>query len=145
MLRFKRWISFSQMGVNASIVQQLEKQNIIEATPIQEKVNGIYTPLIVQVIPLGLKECSPIVISSETGSGKTLAYLIPYLNSYLSDPTKRLLVYVPQRELAYQVNTVLHRIIPEIRSSVLVSGSDRIAAGKKPNVIIGTPTLMNDV
>lgn len=47
MLRFKRWISFSQMGVNASIVQQLEKQNIIEATPIQEKVNGIYTPLIV--------------------------------------------------------------------------------------------------
>lgn len=46
MLRFKRWISFSQMGVNASIVQQLEKQNIIEATPIQEKVNTMYTALI---------------------------------------------------------------------------------------------------
>lgn len=85
------------------------------------------------------------MISSETGSGKTLAYLIPYLNSYMNDPSKRLLVYVPQRELAYQVNTVLHRIIPEIRSSVLVSGSDHIAPGKKPNVIIGTPTLMNDV
>ena len=85
------------------------------------------------------------MISSETGSGKTLAYLIPYLESYLEDPTKRMLIFVPQRELGYQVNKVLHQILPEVKSSVLVSGSDGIGRGKKPNVIIGTPTLLNDV
>ena len=92
-----------------------------------------------------MRKCSPLVISSETGSGKTLAYLIPYLESYLEDPSKRLLVFVPQRELGYQVNKVLHQILPEIKSSVLVSGSDGINRGKKPNVIIGTPALLNDV
>lgn len=85
------------------------------------------------------------MISSETGSGKTLAYLIPYLESYLKNPTKRMLIFVPQRELAYQVDTVLHRIVPEVKSSILVSGSNGIASGKKPNVVIGTPALMNEV
>ena len=92
-----------------------------------------------------MRQCSPIVISSETGSGKTLAYLIPYLESYLKDPSKRMVIFVPQRELAYQVNTVLHQILPEVKSSVLVSGSDGISPNKKPNVIIGTPTLLNTV
>ena len=56
-----------------------------------------------------------------------------------------MLVFVPQRELAYQVNTVLHQILPEVKSSILVSGGDGIGPSKKPNVIIGTPTLMNTV
>lgn len=36
-----RLISFTQLGVNSTIVNQLAKQNITEATLIQEKVNWI--------------------------------------------------------------------------------------------------------
>ena len=92
-----------------------------------------------------MRGCSPIMISSETGSGKTLAYLIPYLESYLKNPFERMLIYVPQRELAYQINTVLHRLVPEIKSSILTSGSEGISQGRVPNVVIGTPPLLDEV
>ncbi|KAK8815065.1 hypothetical protein WA556_007100 [Blastocystis sp. ATCC 50177/Nand II] len=102
--------------------------NITDATAIQEKA-----------IPLGLKGVSPLAISSETGSGKTLSYLIPFLNGYCTDPTQRLLVILPRKELAYQLDTVLHKLVPDIQSHLAITKTGEIGRGVYPNVIIGTP------
>lgn len=94
----------------------------------------------------------PLVLSSETGSGKTLAYLLPYLNDYLSNSNTRLVVVTPRKELAYQLDTVLHQLAPSISSAVLVGKSvadhDNLKEGELrgfPNVIIGTVLPIHEV
>ena len=82
---------------------------------------------------------SPLAISSETGSGKTLSYLIPFLNGYCTDPTQRLLVILSRKELAYQLDTVLHKLVPDIQSHLAITKTGEIGRGVYPNVIIGTP------
>ena len=94
----------------------------------------------------------PLALSSETGSGKTLAYLLPYLNDYMNNANKRLIVLTPRKELAYQFDAVLHQLVPSITSSVLVGKSpvdkrdtNRTERGVFPNVIVGTAIPVHEV
>ena len=85
------------------------------------------------------------MVSSETGSGKTLAYLVPYLQDYKQNPNTRMMVMVPRKELAYQVDTVLHQLAPSLSSAILVGKTEPIERGVFANVVIGTSEPLHRV
>ena len=86
-----------------------------------------------------------MILSAETGSGKTLAYLLPYLHHYLLDPSQRLIVIVPRKELVYQLERVLHSIAPEVTTALAISKWNGLERNEIPSVLVGTPQLSYEV
>lgn len=91
-----------------------------------------------------------LLVSAETGSGKTLAYLIPsaqqiFLNKPSNDSGTLVLVLVPTRELARQVEKHFLALAKNtgLRSGVIIGGSDSryqiSLLRKNPEFIIATP------
>ena len=102
------------------------------------------------------RQCLPLIfaqndllVSSHTGSGKTLAYLIPALHLILSKPvygcSTRVLVLVPNRELAHQILSLANKLIKRthIRLGLIVGGEayqfQQALLRKSPELIIATP------
>lgn len=56
-----------------------------------------------------------------------------------SNPNRRLLVILPRKELAYQLDTVLHKVEPTIKSFLAISKKEEMGRGEYPSVFIGTP------
>ena len=70
-----------------------------------------------------------VVALSKTGTGKTHAYLIPIMEMInpQSDKTQ-VLISVPTRELAYQVNQnaqLMKEVLPDLRIQLLAGGTDK--------------------
>lgn len=90
---------FSNLGLSAALIKALTEQKYTQPYPIQQ-----------QAIP-AILEGKDILGIAQTGSGKTASYVLPILQQ-LQDggSTKnrhiRVLVLVPTRELAIQVNDV---------------------------------------
>ena len=92
-----------------------------------------------------------LFIVSKTGTGKTHAYLIPVCENIntLSNKTQ-VIISLPTRELAYQVNKyaqVMKEAIPDLRI-LFVSGGDNKEIKKSslnPHIIIGTPGKLKDL
>jgi ATP-dependent RNA helicase RhlE len=90
---------FSSLGLSPALIQALADQKYLEPYPIQK-----------EAIPAILKGKDVLGIS-KTGSGKTASYVLPILmNLQGKAPSKnrfvQVLVLVPTRELAVQVNEV---------------------------------------
>lgn len=90
-------MAFSTLGLSSFLLKAIEDQQYNVPTPIQE-----------QAIP-ALMGGRDILAISKTGSGKTAGYVLPILEklqvkSVKSDRNVRVLVIVPTRELAIQVN-----------------------------------------
>jgi len=116
---FDRSTSFSQLGIDAKLVEALKRNGILIPAKIQAKVIDNQSQkkskckiLITKTIPLVLAG-EDVVIGAETGSGKTLAYLLPILQNLLREkPTNldkesrmpRAVVMLPNKELCEQVN-----------------------------------------
>lgn len=107
------------------------------------------TPVQAAVLPVLLKRQDAIV-QSPTGSGKTLAFLLPMLQKLdLSNHAlPQVVITVPSRELAGQIEQVLVSLIqdaPEpILVQLLVGGTDKERQFQKiehqqPQIVIGTP------
>src|SRR5690349_12761426 len=117
----------------------LAKMEITEPTPIQA-----------QAIP-ALLAGNDVVGQSATGSGKTLAYGIPLVERVSKDKRiVQLLILVPTRELAVQVNEVLSKLATSRRLStaLLVGGrsyGNQISALQYGSqIVVGTPGRVND-
>jgi ATP-dependent RNA helicase RhlE len=85
---------FSELGLNASLLEGIEASGYITATPIQEKV-----------IP-AILEGHDIIASAQTGTGKTAAFLLPLMNRLLEhrvEGSVNAMIIVPTRELAIQI------------------------------------------
>ena len=92
-------MSFTSLGLSATIVKALEAQNYVDPYPIQEKA-----------IPAVLSRKDVLGIA-KTGSGKTASYVLPVLmhtqkSSVSKNRHVKVLVLVPTRELAVQVSEV---------------------------------------
>lgn len=90
-------MSFASLGLSKSLVKTVAEQEFTQPTPIQE-----------EAIPAILKG-KDLVGIAQTGSGKTAAYVLPILEvlqkkAPLSNRFARVLVLVPTRELALQVD-----------------------------------------
>jgi ATP-dependent RNA helicase DeaD len=132
-------LSFSDFDLLDTSLQALDKQNIVEPTPIQA-----------QAIPL-LLDGHDIIGQAHTGSGKTLAFGLPLIESI--DPDSRgtqALVLVPTRELAAQVGAVLESLAKPAGIDVLVIYGgvgyqpqiDALRRGAQ--VVVGTPGRVLD-
>lgn len=94
-----------------------------------------------------------IIALSKTGTGKTHAYLIPIMEMInpKSDKTQ-VLVSLPTRELAYQVNQnckLMQEVFPDLRIQLLAGGTDKKKdinrLEKAPHIVIGTPGRIADL
>jgi ATP-dependent RNA helicase DeaD len=131
---------FEKLNVSASILDALNKENILVPTPIQEEAIAL------------LKEGYDVIGQAQTGTGKTFAYEIPLIERV--DPSKKYplaLVLTPTRELGIQVSNEIDKLIRkngDIKSACIYGGESyekqRIALQKKPQIIIGTPGRIID-
>ncbi len=112
----------------------------------------IPTPVQAQSIPPALAG-KDIVATAQTGTGKTLAFLLPMLETLMSDPAGtgiRGLILTPTRELAIQIQEVFAKLAAntQIRASVVVGGLNEgnqlRAINKGAQVVIATPGRLAD-
>lgn len=108
------------------------------------------TPIQDRAIPQALLG-RDIVGIANTGTGKTAAFLIPLINKVLLHPREQVLVVVPTRELAIQIDEELKGFTRGMRifSAVCVGGSNMGAQVRalryQNNFIIGTPGRLKDL
>jgi len=132
-------MSFSALGLSASLLKVLANQNYSQPYPIQN-----------EVIPAILKKRDVLGIA-KTGSGKTAGYVLPILmNLQGKTVTKNrhvnVLVLVPTRELAMQVSEVFITFssgLPDRVKTMAVFGgvsiNPQMMALQGVNVLVATP------
>ncbi len=126
-----------------AIVEQLKKAIIAKGyttpTPIQDRA-----------IPHVLKG-SDVVGIANTGTGKTAAFLIPLIDKVLRNPQEEVLIIVPTRELAIQIDEELKGFTKGMKlfSTVCVGGVNigpQISQLRyKNHFVIGTPGRLKDL
>ncbi|PKP29915.1 MAG: helicase [Bacteroidetes bacterium HGW-Bacteroidetes-17] len=92
---------------------------------------------------------SEIVLLSPTGTGKTLASLLPIIKKLNVDSTEiQVLILVPSRELAIQIEQVIREMGTGYKTNALYGGragsKDKIDLKHRPAILIGTPGRIAD-
>jgi ATP-dependent RNA helicase RhlE len=136
--------TFTTLGLPAQILTALDKAGFKTPTAIQAKA-----------IPPQM-ERRDILGIAQTGSGKTAAFGLPILagiqalTGRANPMTTRALILAPTRELAVQIDEVLHKLSAGRLSTVLVlGGTSRNAQimkiAKGVDVVIATPGRLVDL
>lgn len=130
---------FISLGIRREIQELLQKEGIINPTPIQ-----------LQAIPLVLAG-KDLIAQAQTGTGKTLAFLLPVLEKLAPHkPHVQAVIVTPTRELAAQITQVATQLAAPLGAQVLsvYGGQDverqvlKLKAGVQ--IIIGTPGRLLD-
>jgi len=92
---------------------------------------------------------SEVVLLSPTGTGKTLAFLLPIIEELDIDSTEvQVLILVPSRELAVQIEQVIREMGAGYKTNALYGGragsQDKIDLKHRPAILIGTPGRIAD-
>ena len=130
---------FAELGLSKPTILALEECEFVEPTEIQSKS-----------IPLVLAG-KDIMASAMTGSGKTAAYVLPIIEILKAhNPKPRVLVLVPTRELALQVESQVTRFgkNSKLRTVTLYGGTgyekqNRLLR-RGVDVIVATPGRLLD-
>lgn len=125
-------------------IHEVLKQNIID--------KGYVTPTAIQdqSIPHILQGKDVIGIAN-TGTGKTAAFLVPLINKVLLDRKQKILVMVPTRELAVQIQEEFNMFARglQIFSAFCIGGasigSQIGSLRRNPNFVVGTPGRLKDL
>ena len=132
-------MSFTSLGLSPSLLKALAKHNYTKPYPIQQKA-----------IPAILNKKDVLGIA-KTGSGKTASYVLPILMNLQKNTTTKnrhvnILVLVPTRELAIQVNEVFQLFVSglsmPIKSMAVYGGvsiNPQMIALQGVNILIATP------
>jgi ATP-dependent RNA helicase RhlE len=138
-------MSFSSLGLSPALLKAVAAQDYSQPYPIQLKA-----------IPAIIKRKDVLGIA-QTGSGKTASYVLPILmNLNKSSISKnrhiKVLVLVPTRELALQVNEVFQSFNSEIPNSpktLAVFGgasiNPQMMAMNKVDILVATPGRLLDL
>jgi ATP-dependent RNA helicase DeaD len=128
--------TFAALGCREPFLAALEKRGFTTPTGVQA---ACFTP--------GL-EGRDLLVQSRTGSGKTLAFGLPLLHRLTEDRHPQALILAPTRELAQQVGTELHAVMPKLHMASLVGGSSYAPQLKSLSygspVVVGTPGRVMD-
>lgn len=131
--------AFSDFAIDERLKKAIITKGYTAPAPIQDRT-----------IPLILKGLDMVGIAN-TGTGKTASFLIPLINKVLAKNSEKVLIIVPTRELALQIEQELKSftIGMQIYSVCCVGG---MSLGKqlsglrfKYNFIIGTPGRLKDL
>tara|TARA_B110000467_G_C18331644_1_gene493633 strand:+ start:1788 stop:2930 length:1143 start_codon:yes stop_codon:yes gene_type:complete len=132
-------MSFSNLGLSPALITALKEQEYNKPYPIQEKA-----------IPAILARKDVLGIA-KTGSGKTASYVLPILqaqqgNIFSKNRHVSVLVIVPTRELAVQVQEVIYSFsknLPKHIKSLAVYGgvsiNPQMMALQNVNILVATP------
>ena len=115
----------------------LAKLSIAALNPMQEEAMAV------------IEKTANTILLSPTGTGKTLAFLLPILKSLDADnPEVQALIVVPTRELAIQIEQVVHNMGAGYKVNAVYGGraksKDRIELKHIPAILIGTPGRILD-
>lgn len=92
-----------------------------------------------------------ILATASTGSGKTAAFLIPLINKVITDRNNRVLIVIPTRELAMQIQNEFKSLSRNTGiGSVLIMGGNSMRTQinilkRNPQFIIATPGRLKDL
>lgn len=130
---------FADFLVDERLKANIVSKGYVLPTPIQDKS-----------IPEILNGHDVVGIAN-TGTGKTAAFLIPLIHKCLKNPTEQVLIVVPTRELATQINDELKGFTKNLKmySAVTVGG---LPIGRQiselryfNSFVIGTPGRIKDL
>jgi superfamily II DNA/RNA helicase len=136
-------MSFSSLGLDSSLLDNLARLGYAEPTPVQRAA-----------IPAALAG-GDLLVSSQTGSGKTAAFVLPGLERLRGAAARagkgpRMLVLAPTRELAMQVEKATHGYCAgqKLLTACLVGGvpfGKQLAQVRKAiDIVIATPGRLKD-
>lgn len=131
--------SFSDLDISNELKRTIVNRGYATPTPIQD-----------QAIPLILAGRDVIGLAN-TGTGKTAAFLIPLIHKIIINPTEKVLIVVPTRELAIQIQDEFIILARALRLySVVVVGGANIGRQISElrmchSVVIGTPGRLKDL
>jgi len=130
---------FQSLGINQSLIQLLNQQNIESPTPIQS--------LTIAEILAG----RDLMAEAQTGTGKTLAFLLPMFQKAEADnPHIQGLILSPTRELAIQITAEAKKLAENTNCEILAlyGGQDLQKQLKKLSravtFVIATPGRLLD-
>lgn len=116
--------------------QILKKLNISSLNKMQEE--AITT----------INSSSEIILISPTGSGKTLAFLLPIIKNLTNANFIQVVIIVPTRELAIQIETVFREIGSGYKIVAVYGGhsgqKEKLELKTPPAVLVGTPGRIAD-
>ncbi len=130
---------FNDFNIDEKLKNNISVKGYCEPTPIQDKI-----------IPHVLHGVDVVGIAN-TGTGKTAAFLIPLIQKVIKNPKEEILVVVPTRELAIQIQDELKSFITGMKVfSVCCVGGAPIGRQISElkywnNFIIGTPGRLKDL
>lgn len=136
---FKPEHQFSDFKVHDGLKKNIARRGFNLPTPIQDRA-----------IPHVLNGQDVVGIAN-TGTGKTAAFLIPLINKVLTNRQEKVLVIVPTRELAIQIDDDLRSLVLGLKVfSVCCVGGAPIGRqianlSREHNFIIGTPGRIKDL
>lgn len=106
--------NFSDFNLEQSLIKNIESKGYTHPTSIQ-------TESLKHIIDL-----EDVVGLAQTGTGKTGAFLIPLINKVIRDRSQKVIIIVPTRELAIQINSELFSFTRglNIHSAVCIGGVD---------------------
>lgn len=132
-------MTFADLPIDQALKENILAKGYLLPTPIQDKS-------IPQVL-MG----HDVVGLANTGTGKTASFLIPLINRVIHDRSQNVLIMVPTRELAIQIEQEFYGFTKRlnINSVVCVGGANiepqiRVLR-RKPNFVIGTPGRLKDL
>ena len=134
-------LNFEQFNLDPRLLKGVKYAGYETATPIQEAA-----------IPAALRG-RDIIGTAQTGTGKTAAFVLPILQRLLDGPRgmPRALIVTPTRELAEQINQVVHALATgtRIRSATIYGGvtaSRQIKALRDGvEILVATPGRLLDL
>ena len=110
-----KYVDFTELNLNNSILRAIEEVGYVSATPIQEKA-----------IPVVMSGKDMIGIA-QTGTGKTAAFILPILQKILDKGYNNTstLIIVPTRELALQIEGVFKKMGTNLKITCCYGGHKR--------------------
>ncbi len=136
---FKPEHAFADFAIDSRLKQAVVTKGYVLPTPIQDRT-----------IPHVLKGVDLVGIAN-TGTGKTAAFLLPLIHKVLLKPAEKIMIIVPTRELALQIDQEFKEFSRGLRlfSVCAVGGlpiSRQIAFLRRAhNFVIGTPGRLKDL
>ncbi len=115
----------------------LSKLNIDALNPMQEEALAV------------ISSTANTILLSPTGTGKTLAFLLPILEVLDHNiPEVQVLILVPSRELAIQIEQVIRNMGSGFKVNAIYGGrpmsKDKIELKHTPAILVGTPGRILD-
>ncbi len=130
---------FADFAINSQLKDNITSHGYTTPTPIQDQT---IQPIL---------EGKDVVGIANTGTGKTGAFLIPLINKVFANTSERVLIMVPTRELAVQIQDEFRAFAKNLGiSSALIMGGSNIqrqmdSLRTNPHFVIGTPGRLKDL